>query len=130
MPSPVTCAAHLGLAPTASRNFSTVLTSDICWLDPFPALPRRAVYSIFGGKFGKFAVPRLLEARIEQRVDVFERDMILGTTPWWHVLWIRDGELEDALETRTTHGVAALQLRRLGCRYVSHANNTFDAAER
>lgn len=126
MPFAIADAAHLGPATAAARDLSAILSANVGWLDPLAALPRRAVQTILGRILCELAIPRLLKLAIKQTIHVFERNVFLRTTLRGHVLWICNGQLEDAFQAGPAHGMSAFQLSCLGERHVAHANHTVD----
>lgn len=79
-------------------------------LDPLAALLGRAVEPVLGRELGVLTVPRLLEVRVQQVGDMFQRYVIGRAAPGWHELRVVDRQLEASLQAPVAHAVVALQL--------------------
>lgn len=55
---------------------------------------------------------------------MFQGNEVCGAASGWHVLGVRDGELEASLEARVAHPVAAFQLSHLARGTLIHTNYT------
>ncbi len=79
------------------------------WLDPFATFLARTIDAVFGVIFLVLAIPVYFEFEIEELVNVFERDVLVCTAFWWHMLRVIYGHFEDALEAVVTHSMGAGQ---------------------
>ena len=113
MPTPVAGAADLCAATTTFPIFAAAVGTaggvqvDVGGLDPLAAATSGAVYAVLGGVFLVFLVPFHLEAQIEELLDVFKGNVVVGAAFWRHVLWVGDGEGEDSAEAGMAHAVGA-----------------------
>lgn len=103
-----------GTSTTDAILLPTRAAFDAGRLDPLTTVLVGTVDAVRGGEFLEFAIPVALKLVIKQMLDVLERNVVVGTAPWWHVLWIRNGHFKDASETRVAHAMAAFQLGRSG----------------
>ena len=111
VPSSIAPTADLGLASTTftiscSGRASGTIDVDLGRPDPLAASFSGTVNSILGGVFLVFSVPLHLKLGGKQAVHVFQGNVILGATTRGHVLWVRDGQDEDALEAFVTHDMS------------------------
>ena len=112
VPSSIALTADLGLASTTfaissrSSRVSGTIDVDLGRLDPLSTSSSGTVDSILGGVFLIFSVPLHLKFGGEQAVHVLQGNVILGATTRGHVLRIRDGQDEDALEAFVTHDMS------------------------
>jgi hypothetical protein len=104
-----TDATHSGLALLAAPNFAAILHANVMRFDPSATTPSRTVHAILSLVFLKFAVPERLEFVVEELLDVFEVDVLVGTAPGRHMGGVGHGHVKDALEARVAHAVLAWQ---------------------
>ena len=128
MPFSVARIADLGMAAAALGKLASVnIAVDVLGLDPLPATPRRTVDAVPGGKLSVLLVPLLFEARVEQPLDVLQRDVVCRAASGRHVLRISYRQSEALLQARVAHAMAASQLcRPVGRQVVLHTNDALD----
>lgn len=90
--------AHLHLTLFATSNLATILHADIVWFNPGPALSTGTIYPILRLVFLKLSVPQDLEFLVEQFLNMFEVNVLVCTASGWHMGWVRDGHIENALQ--------------------------------
>ena len=113
VPAPVTGAADFRAATNTFSIFAAAVGTaggvevDVGGLDPLAAAAGGAVDAVFGGVFLVFLVPLHLETPIEELLDMFKGDVVVGAAFWRHVLWVGDGKGEDSAEAGMAHPVGA-----------------------
>jgi len=103
----VTYSAHARAATFAFSYLAAALNGNVGGFDPFATAAGGTVKSVLRLVLGEFAIPGLFELLIEKLVHVLEVNMLVCTTPWWHVSGIGDGQLEDAFEAGVAHSMCA-----------------------
>lgn len=81
----------------AFSHLAAMFKADVIRLDPLTTLRGRAVESVLGVVLQELAIPSLLEALVEQLIDVLEIDVVLCAAPRRHMCRIGDRHPEDAL---------------------------------
>lgn len=105
VPLAVAGAAHLRSAPVAFTVFpagigtATGVHMDLGGLDPLAAAFGRAVNPVFRRILLIFLVPFHFETRVEEFLDMFQRNVILGAALGRHMLWIIDRHGKDSTQT-------------------------------
>lgn len=121
----ITLNTNLSRTPAALAELPSVTaTANILWSDELAAGPFRTVDSVSGRVLDEFLVPVLFEGPVKKLFHMFQGDDVCGAAFGWHVLGVRDGELEASLEARVAHPVAALQLGHLAGGELIHTNDT------
>lgn len=98
--------------------------ANVLWSDEIAAAAFGTVDSSPGGVLDELFVPILFEGPVKKLLHMFQGNEVCGAAFGWHVLGIRDGELEASLEARVAHPVAALQLGHLSGGKFIHTNDT------
>lgn len=124
VPFVVAQAADFRLASLTYAKFPSVIGPaalifvDVIWFDEGTATAGGAVDAVFGSVFQVFAIPILFEFVAEKSLDLGKGYHVCGAALGRHVLWISNGQLEDAAKTVVAHAVVAFELDGFGYRNV------------
>ena len=89
---PTTGTAHLSPAlPTSGDLPACLIANDVSRRDPLSAAAGWTVDAVARGIFMELVVPHLLEAIVEETLDVAERDVVSRAALGRHQLWVGDG---------------------------------------
>lgn len=114
MPFLVTKGTHLCFALTALAVFASAIVDisvNMIRFDPLATTTGGTVYSIPGSIFLILLVPSIFELRIEELINVSERDVFVGATSRRHMLRIGYGHSEYALKTFEAHTMRTGEFR-------------------